>query len=34
LLVNNFRGLGTFLDLAETSLSKERGIQLWLKIAF
>lgn len=34
LLINNFRGLGTFLDLAETSLSKERGIQLWLKIAF
>ncbi|MGB9823767.1 MAG: glycogen-binding domain-containing protein [Candidatus Hydrothermia bacterium] len=34
LIKNNFLGLGNFLSLAEDALSKERGIQIWLKIAF
>ncbi len=34
LLRNNFLGLGNFITLAEDALSKERGIQIWLKIAF
>lgn len=34
LLKNNFRGLGTFVDLGESALSREKGVQLWLKIIF
>ncbi len=34
LIKNNFKGLGSFLEIAESALSEQKGVQLWLKIAF